>query len=132
MIWTGTNAAMVYPLFDEDGDFLPEGELVWTDINVVGDATPTTTLWLIFEKEDWFLLDKLFVGRIRTPIWDILGFTTLSIFLQNIWAACEQDAKENAETTCNEWALHTINYIEWMRNDDIFKANVTIRIEEES
>lgn len=74
-IWVGENSCQVYPIEE-----CTSTTLVFTDINVVGDADPANTLWFIFEKEEWKTLDKLY------------GID-LSSKLEKIWGICEDRMK---------------------------------------
>lgn len=61
-IWYGSNDYQIQPLLPDGG------RLCCNDINIVGDANPSETLWLVFEDDEWNrILPNEVVDRLRKP-----------------------------------------------------------------
>ena len=119
LVWVGDNGYMLC-LFEtgfEPDTYEPSqivDDLCSTDINIVGDASPSDTLWFVFKESEWSILDTLFN-------YDITGY------LKSIWSACEEDAKED-HAQSNQWAFEALEHKPQRYNPKIINADISVTL----
>lgn len=133
-VWTCDNSYQVInitritgkePWFnEEDEEYI--GELNCSDTNVCGDASPSETLWFVFEEDEWKIFDEKFDV-------DLTGS------LKEIWGDCVELSKEKHNNT---WAKEELKKYDpnfkgsygmfskqiYLPYSDIVNANIEVKL----
>lgn len=107
-IWVGSNAWQGYFCGGSNSD-----DLDGNDTNIVGDAAPDETLWIVFEEDEWAIIERdtgIKVEEILRPKWER-------------WVAAFEGNEDSSYVT--EY-LEKVEFI--MGYEDIIGANIEIKL----
>lgn len=121
-IWIGENDCQVLLTGRKDnlGDPDENGELNFVDINVVGDASPSDTLWFVFDESEWNWVGRAYGPRFIERVKDAW---------EECSECCENSLKNNGNIEYNNWALNELNgriYDNYRYCRDIVQAYIEV------